>query len=407
MADVVPFRAYRYADRLAGSLPRLVCPPYDVISKAERKKILKRHPSNFVRVELPAGGPGKYAAAARLWERWMDGRVLERETFPALYLYEAAFRSRRTGRLLRRRGFFAALRTVAWGRGVFPHEKTLPTHKADRMKLFKAMNVQTSPIQCVFDDSGGRAAKVLSAAARRAPWVDFQDEAGVRHKLWRLDDPVSQKTLLSVLKRAAVVIADGHHRYETARAFGLWARKKWKSGSPASNHVMTYFCPVDDPGLEILPTHRTVGWDKRRFVNLEKWGKLKPVKGLRALQNFIEGKAKNGTVGVYRKGSYYLYTLTSAPPELRGTPSERLAVAGLHAGQLKGLGKEDFFFTQSPREAVEAARRQNGWAFFLAPTGLRQVLEVARRGQVMPPKSTYFYPKLPSGLLSHSLKGSL
>jgi uncharacterized protein (DUF1015 family) len=208
------------------------------------------------------------------------------------------------------------------------------------------------------------------------------------------------------MRRSPVVIADGHHRYETARTFAAWAKTRWGRRSPASECVMTYFTPVDDPGLEILPTHRAVGWDKRQHVQLEKWGRLTPVIGLGALAPLMAGPG-GPDVGLYWKGRFYRYRITRPPASLRGTPSARLPVAALHAGPLLGLGKEDFFFSQDPRQVVRAARQKNGWGFFLAPTRLRQVVDVATSGQVMPPKSTYFTPKIPSGLLAHGLVGVL
>lgn len=172
---------------------------------------------------------------------------------------------------------------------------------------------------------------------------------------------------------------------------------------------MAYFNPSTDAGLEVLPTHRSVPWEKRKFVNLAAWGRLVPVAGLPALKGLIDGRKPAGTleVGVYRAGKYYRYELRKIPPALKNTPHAKLAVAVLHGGALKGLGKEDFFFTRNPAEAVAHSKKTDGWSFFLAPNTVQEVLDVSTAGMVMPPKSTYFYPKIPSGLLSHALKGSL
>ncbi len=407
MADIKPFRAIHYADSLISGLGRLVCPPYDVIPPQEQKELLRRHPRNFVRLELPSGNPSdKYVRAARLWRAWRGSGVLERDPVPALYLYEASFASPMTGRRLSRRGFFAALRLVPWGKGVYPHEKTLPTPKADRLRLFKALKAQTSPIQCLFDDRSGRAGALLKRAARGGPWIELKDKAGVRHRLWRITDASVIAVLVRILKRSPVVIADGHHRYETSRAYSAWARRRRGAG-PACDHVMTYFSPSDDPGLEILPTHRAVARDKQRFVRLENWGKLRPVPGLKALTPLIRGCSGGRAVGVFYQGRFFRYEFKAVPSALRRTPHEKLAVACLHAGPLDGLGKEDFFFTRRPEEAVRWARREKGWAFLLPPNTVQEVIDVSVSGRVMPPKSTYFYPKIPSGFLSHSLFGDL
>jgi hypothetical protein len=152
-----------------------------------------------------------------------------------------------------------------------------------------------------------------------------------------------------------------------------------------------------------------VSREKSEFVNLEPWGRLITIPGLKALKRMMSGKKGSSPteVGLYREGHFHLYRFTSMPPEVRGTPRAKLAVAVLHAGALDGLGKEDFFFTRRPEEAVAFADKNDGWAFFLAPNTVPEVLRVAVGGGVMPPKSTYFYPKIPSGIVSHSLAGTL
>jgi uncharacterized protein (DUF1015 family) len=405
--EIRPFRAFHYHPGLKRASARLVCPPYDVISPRERGRLERSHPDNFVRVELPDGTvAARYARAARQWRRWVGRGTLVRDFAPALYLYEAVFRSQVTGRRLSRLGFFTALRVRPWGRGVFPHEKTLPTPKADRLRLFKALRVQTSPIQLLFDDRSGRAARLLRSAARRAPWLSFRGKDGVLHRLWRWDDPSALKQMGKILARSPGVIADGHHRYETSRAYGAWARARRLAG-PAHRYVMAFFSPAADPALEVLPTHRAVGWEKRRFVRLEEWGRLRPLTGAAAVSRLVRGEGPRGWVGVYREGRWYRYDFTALPRALRGTPHAGLAVARLHAGPLDGLGKEDFFFTRRPEEAAAWARKNRGWAFFLAPNTVREVVRVSTSGRVMPPKSTYFYPKIPSGLVSHALEGAL
>jgi uncharacterized protein (DUF1015 family) len=408
MADIRPFRAFRYSDERLKSLKNLVCPPYDIIPPDMQAALHAKHPLNFIHVEHRRGDPrSKYAEAAAAWKSWLKKGVLVRDNVPAVYVYQALFKSQADGRPLSRIGFFASLKVAPWGRGVFPHEKTLPTAKVDRLKLFKALRTQTSPIQVLFEDGGSRGRTILLRATRGEPWVSFRDEAGVTHRLWRATDRETIETLQSVLRRSAVVVADGHHRYETARAFGTWARGRGLG--PAAGRVMALFNPSGDPALEILPTHRGVSREKRAFVNLERWGRLIPVAGLKALKRMMLGKKGScpTEVGLYWKGCFYLFRFNSIPASLKGTPRSKLAVAVLHAGALDGLGKEDFFFTRKPEEAVQFAADNDGWAFFLAPNTVAEVLRVAVGGSVMPPKSTYFYPKIPSGLVSHSLAGGL
>jgi uncharacterized protein (DUF1015 family) len=410
MPDIQPFRAFVYGDKFRKKIGRLVCPPYDVISPAGRETLVKKDPLNFVQVELPMGDPAtRYTNAAERWDDWNAKGILSREKFPAFYVYEARFRSPVDGRPLVRRGFFAALKVVPWGQGVFPHEKTLPTAKVDRLLLFKALRAQTSPIQLLVQDSSGRVEGLTRGQAKGRPWVQFKDESGVTHRLWVWKTGASSRELQKIFKKSPCAIADGHHRYETSLAYSQWARRSLKNGSPAADRVMAYFSSSDDAGLEVLPTHRAVSWEKRQFVNLEKWGQLMPVRGFAALKKLIDGKKGPGVleVGVYRDGNYFLYSFTKIPKELVNTPHANLAVACLHGGPLKGLGKEDFFFTRNPNEAVSSAQQTKGWAFFLAPNTVQEVLDISTGGSVMPPKSTYFYPKIPSGLVSHSLQGNL
>ncbi len=411
MAEIQMFRAFHYGSRFQKNMAGLICPPYDVINHEEQKKFFKQHKNNFIRVELPLGDPlERYRNAARVWKDWQKQGIIERDGAPCFYLYEARFRSELDGRAMVRRGFFAALRLVPWGKGVHPHEKTLPTPKADRLKLFKSLRAQTSPIQCLFEDASKKASVVLARHMRGPCWLSYEDSAGVTHSFWRLEKCPDALVLRDILKRAPVSIADGHHRYETSRAYSQWARKKWGAKLRASNYVMTFLTAADDKGLEVLATPRAVGWNKREFVKLAEWGELKPLNGMKDLKSLMKGK-KNGagalSVGVYKEGKFYQYQFSSVPPSLRKTPSAKLAVACLHAGPLDGLGKEDFFFSRQPEAAVERAKANNGWAFFLAPNTVQEVLNVATAGHVMPPKSTYFYPKIPSGIVSHSLYGDL
>jgi uncharacterized protein (DUF1015 family) len=409
MADIQPFRAYRYADPRLKNVEKLVCPPYDIIPDALREELYRRDPRNFIRVEHRKGGKTKYAEAAAQWKEWLEKGVLCRDVAPAIYVYEADFVSQSDGRRLKRLGFFAALKAVPWGQGVFPHEKTLPTHKADRFSLFTSLHAQTSSIQVLFEDKGNRGMALLKTAVKRAPWLSYRDRAGVRHRLWRVEEPAFAAALQATLKTAPVAIADGHHRYETALEYGRWAAKQKGLFFPAASYVMALFNPSGDPALEILPTHRSIPAEKGKFVNLKPWGELIKVKGLTDLKPLMLGREGSSPteVGLYWKGSFYRYRFTKIPPALKGTPHAKLAVAVLHGGALDGLGKEDFFFTRKPEDAVAHADKTKGWAIFLAPNTVKEVLAVCTAGKVMPPKSTYFYPKIPSGLLSHALAGAL
>ncbi|HOW28081.1 MAG TPA: DUF1015 domain-containing protein [Elusimicrobiota bacterium] len=399
MPQIRPFRAFRYSDGLRKQLSRLVCPPYDIISAKEQKSLLKRHVGNMVHVELPPGpGLKKYAYAAKVLKRWIASGIFVREKNPAFYFYEATFASLgKPSKTLVRRGFYAALRQVPWGRGVYPHEKTLPTAKADRLRLFKALHVQTSSVQCMFHDPAGAGQKMIDSVCRRRPDWDFSDDKRVRHRVWIVTDPRDIRRITRLMVRRDAVIADGHHRYETMRVYGK------EMGGLAARHTMTYFSSAADKGLEVMATHRAVDPSKKQFVQLERWGRLIPIRDYR---QWVKSKSADPRdVCVFLKGKSYVFRFRRIPSGLKGTPAARLAVACLHAGPLDGLGKEDFFFTRDAVEAARWATRCGGWAFFVKPLSVQDIVDVARAGQVLPPKSTYFYPKLPSGLALYPLKG--
>ena len=370
MARLKPFRALRYDTRRAGPLESLVAPPHDVIAPGLRDSLLAASPYNAVRVIRPQDPD----AAARALADWTREGVLVRETSPAVWLLEEDFVGP-DGRARSRRSVVARIRLEPYGTGaVFPHERTLPRQKETRLELLRAVRAKVSPVLLLHE--GDRPARSAGAPDLR---VEF---AGVRSRLWRIEDPPAiERTLAGIRGRA--IIADGHHRYETALRFHE------EEQTEETAYVLAALVSRDDPGLVIFPTHRLVSGpvpelDGRFRVTSLAGGADEALARLddvpRDRPAFIMLRAAGAT-------------LAEAPPDAR-------PAAVLDTAAIAELGLADVRFTPSAEEAEAAVRSGSATAAFLvrAPT-IEQVEAVALAGETMPEKSTYFFPKLTSGLL--------
>jgi uncharacterized protein (DUF1015 family) len=359
VADVQPFRAERYAEAIAGPLERLVAPPYDVISPVEREAFLAKSPHNVVHLTLP----DSEEQAARELAGWRAGGVLERDEEPAFWALEQEYvgpdEVRRT-----RRGLVGSLRVEPYEkRVVLPHERTHAGPKEGRLRLLRATRTQLEPIFLLYEGS-------VAYEQPSAP-PDVEAEGA---RLWRMSDG---DAITAVLADKPLLIADGHHRYETALAFHD------EDGSPASARMMVVLVSTSDPGLMIFPTHRVA---ERFEPNGLRATDGDPLAVLRELQ---ERAAPVPALVVYSGGR----TLVA-----EGEPGE------LDTRLVERLGPEGVSYTPRAEEAVAAVDEGRAQAaFLLRPTRIEDVFAVAERGETMPQKSTYFYPKLPSGVLFHPL----
>ena len=264
MAVVAPFAGLRYDAARIGDVGRVLAPPYDVIGEAERAALEEQHPQNVVRVELPRGETdARYAEAARLLGTWQGEGILRPDAKPGLYVYEQRFRqpgAPPTARLYTRRGFFAAVRLEPFERRVIlPHERTLAGPKEDRLKLMRATRTQISPIFGLYRDSQGGARAIVDAATSAGPDVEATTADGGEHRLWRLSDPEAVAALVGLMADKQILIADGHHRYETMLALGPELRAlDYAAGQAAADFGMMFLARAEDPGLLVLPTHRLV-----------------------------------------------------------------------------------------------------------------------------------------------------
>ena len=385
MADVRPFRGVRYA---AAGLGAALCPPYDVISP-ELAKSLRRRARNAVSLELPQGeGAARCARASTLWRRWRGDGTLILDPVPAFYVVEERYRLHGRARL--RRGFLAALgASSAAARAIVPHERTLSKPKVDRLRMLNALRVNVSPIFGVFADATGGVRRALAAAARARPVARGKSHAGVGYRLWRVSDP----RLVSALRRAmaprSILIADGHHRYEVSRIHHRRTRL------PGSDAVLAYLVPDEDAGLAVLPTHRIAA--RSLLARAGELASLKKFPSLRALEKALARSDNPYAFGLVEKG-FHLGVPASA-----GGCRSGLAVEWLGGRLLAGLRPEEMSYTHDAVLAGRKARSARGAAVLVKPFTVAQVRLAAKAVGLLPQKSTYFFPKIATGLVFRPL----
>jgi uncharacterized protein (DUF1015 family) len=432
--DIRPFRALRFDAEAVGDLDKVVAPPYDVIGADLHRALLARHPRNAVRLDLPEGEPRedpdeRYRRAARTLSGWRQDGTLRKDPRPSVYVYEQAYRVPGTDHERVQRGFFARLRIEPFGpeSRVLPHERTLSGPKEDRYRLLRATSLNTSPVIGLYRDPQGEAETILAAVASGSPAADVVDDDGVRHRLWVVPDEGEGSAAASLARVAGsgpVWIADGHHRYETAVRY----RDERRGGSssagdpdPAFDFLLMLFLGADEP-LTVLPTHRVVrGLGEAGTAELvERLPELFTVTPSTsdALVTRFEAAGElaggEGRFGLLTRERAWLLEarrgVFAALASAGGTAVRELDVTrlGLALDHLAGIdaaaiaGGERIAYTKSAADArmiVDAGLDGADVAFLLEPTPVASILEVAAEGDVMPQKSTYFYPKALTGLV--------
>lgn len=420
MADVQPLHTLRYDLDRVGSLESVIAPPYDVIDDADRARLLGRSPHNVVEIDLPKhpDGGDPYEHAAATLAEWRDTGVLVREDEPAIWILQQEYTGP-DGDPRVRRGFFARVRVEDYGAGrIRPHERTHPGPKEDRLRLTRATRANLSPIFSLFDDSDGAAAEVLEGATAGDPFAVAADEDGTRNSIWRVSDNDTIAALQGALGAAELLIADGHHRYETARVYA-----EEVGGEGEHRYVLMLLCSLSDPGLTIFPTHRLLTGLKD---NTEKQLAIRDVLrsnfeveevGIDDLQPNGDRVAFGYMDSFFRKPFRATLKDQSIADEVLADypePYRKLDTAVLEALVFRGalgMTEDDISHLRGlnyskdladARDAVETGRADAG--FFLAPIPVEQVREVAQAGESMPPKSTYFYPKVPTGIVLSPLE---
>jgi uncharacterized protein (DUF1015 family) len=412
MADIRPFHGVLY-DTARVKPADVLTQPYDKINAEMREKYLKLSPYNLIQIELGKEQPGdtdasnKYTRAAGLFRQWLTEGILRRSAQPALYWLEQTFDGKT------RRGLIAAVKLHRWDEGVImPHEHTLSKPKADRMSLLKAVGAQQGQIFMLHPDP-------IPAPKLGAPLYQLVDDYNVTNTFYEITDSASIAAIQAAIKAQRLYIADGHHRYETALAY----RDELAAGPDApSAFVMATIVDMNDPGLVILPTHRTVAnlpwFDRKHFTELlAKNFSVEPKKDWPALSAAMNaGKHLIGMADGEQFALLRPKNLEALKPLFAGKPAlwDTLDVAILHVAILEALldidekrlrEESNVSYWREPEEALKQVRRGVAQlAFFLTPTPVGDVKAVADARSRMPQKSTDFYPKLLSGMVMYEVK---
>jgi uncharacterized protein (DUF1015 family) len=431
MAEIAAFRGILYDPKKVAP-ERVLAPPYDVISDEERERLAALDAHNCVRLILPKDevgedGEGKYAEAARTLQAWLADGTLQRDPQPSLYLYEQRFSLE--GQSATRRGFICRVRLHRFDEGVIlRHERTLSGPKADRLKLKRATMAHLSQVFGLYSDPARATDEPFAALARERPAIEGQTSDGVEQRLWRLTDPSLQARVVSLLGDKKIYIADGHHRYETMLALRDELREKFPQ-RPARSSIefgTIFLCNMDDAGLRVFPTHRVlhglVGFDRQTlldkaaaFFTVEEAGAAGPDDVAKVRAQLAERGQRGPTFGLLAGGRLAYLSLRKDAPlqDIRALDGpavlRELDVSVLHAVVLEVLlgidrGAQEkqthLRYVKDTRAALaEAARADTQAVFLMNPTPVAQVRAVSDAGEVMPQKSTFFYPKLASGLV--------
>jgi uncharacterized protein (DUF1015 family) len=421
MAEIQPLQTLRYEPSEVGPLDDVIAPPYDVIDDALRAELLARSPHNVVEIDLPVDPDGgdRYAHAAATLARWREEGAVVQEDEPAFWALDQEYTAP-DGSQQRRRGFFARVRVEDYGPGrIRPHERTHPGPKADRLALTHATSANLSPIFSLFPDPSGAAGAVLAQASDSEPFADVSDHEGTRNVLRRIAAPEQVAALQDALADAELLIADGHHRYETARVYA-----EEIGGEGPHRYVLMFLCSLSDPGLLVFPTHRLLTGLKDDRAKQEairdtlmRDFDLEEVERDRLEPSGPADRVQLGYLDAFHRKPYRLtlkdQAIADAALEGMPEPYRRLDTAVLEALVLKGalgMSEDDISHLNGLNysksfddalDAVETGRYDAG--FFMRATPVDQVREVAEAGESMPPKSTYFYPKIPTGLIFNLL----
>ncbi|MBP7745911.1 MAG: DUF1015 domain-containing protein [Phycisphaerae bacterium] len=427
MSTIRPLPGVRYATTRSRDISALLSPPYDIIDDRGKAELQARHPRNFVTVDLPhmppksAGPAHVYAACKTTLDQWLADGTLVRDAVPALYVYHQLYRHAGTAYV--RKMFFARLRLEPFGEGsIFPHERTFGGPKEDRLALTKATQANLSPIFGLYEDARNEIAGRLEQQLSREPLAIGTAE-GVENRLWAVTDAATIADVTRLIAPKPTYIADGHHRCGTGMLYRDWLISERGPLPPEhpANYVLCVFCAMEDPGLLILPTHRILPGVKvtpETFAG-DKQVEVKPLKAagpsaaIAALRDFGPQ-----AVALYCAATQTYSVVRPMRPDIldtlepERTPAwRRLGLAFLHAylldrvvtPKLCGGTASEIRYIKADDDAITVTNQTGGTGFLMQPTTMEELRAVCKAGDLMPQKSTYFYPKLASGLVINPL----
>ncbi|MGH7886040.1 MAG: DUF1015 domain-containing protein [Thermodesulfobacteriota bacterium] len=405
MAEIKAFKGIRYNPDKISNFTQVVAPPYDVINVAEQDGFYKKDPFNVIRLILSKGeGDKKYSDASNTFNDWLKNNILIQDDTPSIYPYYQEFEFE--GEKYKRKGFIAAVKNEDFeSRTILPHEQTFKKHKEDRLKLTTACNANLSQVFCVYSDREGKVEKLIDDNLS-APLIDIVTDDGIKNSFWKISDPEIISNIQDTLKEKNLLIADGHHRYETSMNYRNQQREKFgeNSGTKPYDYVMMYISRGEGEGLIINPTHRTV----KNLGTMNEYKVMEEIGKSFTIEKIDINEALNlefNQISIVTKIPDGIYKLT--PKESKSKKYENLAIMLLHSEILNKIINEDqaeIKFSKFHDEVIEDVQNGDFKAGFLLPKlNADDIFEVVLDGVKMPHKTTYFYPKILSGLVFNPL----
>ncbi|MGB2706196.1 MAG: DUF1015 domain-containing protein [Candidatus Omnitrophota bacterium] len=420
MAEIKPFKGILYNEKKV-DIAKVVTPPYDIISQSMQNRFYHADPHNIIRLILgkeeksDTSRNNRYTRSALFLERWLRGRIFVKDTKPSIYIYTQEYLYRRRKRT--RIGFIALMKIEdPKESGILPHEYTLDKPKADRFNLIVKTKANLSPIFCLFQDRENRISGILKRFVKSRDALFAVDAEGVTHKLWRVQGKSMVEEIKKCMRSKKIFIADGHHRYEVALTYRN-RMKRSKNYKKNVDYIMMYFSNLSERGnLTILSTHRVVrnipGFGRKKIIPaLKRYFRVKSIKRIGDLLKYLDKTPKGKhSFGVHVRGKFYLLALkekySADNVESKKTDAlKRLNVTILHdliIDKILGVknSESSIKYIRNEKDALALIDRGDyEMAFFLRPTQVSEMTAVAKKGELMPQKSTYFYPKLLTGLV--------
>ena len=406
MAEIRPLRAVRYEPSAVGSLDAVAAPPYDVIDDEMRARLVSKSPFNVVEIDLPVADDGgdPYLHAQTTYEHWLQQGILVREREDSIWALTQSYEGP-DGNAYTRHGFFARVRVEDYGPGrIRPHERTHPGPKEDRLKLTRATRANLSPIFSLFPDPDDAAWSALAPHAETEPFDEVRDDDGTHNRLWRIIDPDTIEAVRSVLSDKELLIADGHHRYETARVYANEV-----GGEGEHQWVLMFLCSLGDSGLTVFPTHRLLTNLKDSATQERLGAAIKEHFEIERIEHSeLEPPAELPGIVMGYMDSHLkqAFRLTRPDDGLDTRVLEDLILRGALGMTDDDIDhKRGLDYSKNTADAVDAVLTGRAdAAFYMRGIPVDQIQRVAATGENMPPKSTYFYPKIPTGLVFNPLE---
>ena len=421
MAEIIPFKGILYNPEKVDA-SETMAPPYDIVTHDLKEELYRKSPHNVIRIDFGKDKDGdndkenRYTRASKCLTEWQEEGILTQDPAPFFYCYEMSYEV--DGERLKTTGFLGAVKIEELGKGsIHPHEMTYSKPKSDRLNILRICNANTSPIWSLYSSKEKTASSILEDIVKEKPFIEADIGDGIAHRLWKITDSSLIDKIREEMSDKDVFIADGHHRYETALAFQQEMKEKGlhKTGEEPFNYVLMFLSNMEDEGLSLLPTHRIVEIDSDihpkdilgEHFEVEKISSEGSSGEEVRREMFNMMQAKRHSLGMYltNADTYYVLSFKGSIEDM-DLPDclKKLDVTVLHQFIFaKLLNIAHYEYEMAPDIAVERANKGSFEAvFFLNNTEIKDVKDVALAGHRMPPKSTYFYPKLLTGMVIYS-----